>query len=112
MRNSYEWKRKRAIEGIMNYMDNVLGDVSIILCGDFNSYHPDDPFNEGSLGSNPVSIVLNKNGTTNFSSSIHTFIDAYRSKNPLKTRCPIVPMALCLNIKIMSQELTIQELTI
>ena len=82
------YMREREMEGIINYMDS-LGDVPIILGGDFNSQnHLDVGDNIGeagyNLGTGPLRMLLSPDDPVygNFSSKIHTFNDTWRTMYP------------------------------
>ena len=82
------YMREREMEGIINYMDN-LGDVPIIIGGDFNSQnHLDvgDLIGEAgyNLGTGPLRMLLSPDDPVygNFSSKIHTFNDTWRTMYP------------------------------
>ncbi len=83
-----EDKRERAMEGIINYMDS-LGDVPIVFAGDLNSFSPvdvEDPnlAPNGNLGWGPMTMLVRPSDPTygQYSSTVHTFTDVFRSLNP------------------------------
>jgi len=80
-----EVSREKDMEAIINYMD-TLGNVPIILMGDFNSFSPVDTADPdlspipGNLGDGPISMLLNSSNP--HSSKAHQWIDSYRELNP------------------------------
>ncbi|MHA1906757.1 MAG: Ig-like domain-containing protein, partial [Candidatus Thorarchaeota archaeon] len=82
-----EDRRERETEGIINYMDN-LGNVPIMYMGDLNSFSPDDTGDLaplGDLGYGPMTMKLYPGDATygQYSSTVHTFTDVFRTLNPL-----------------------------
>ena len=82
-----ENKRERAQEGIINYMDGLGNDTNIIYAGDLNSFSPQDTgilSPNGNLGYGPMTMLIDpKNATyAQYSSSVHTFTDVFRTLNP------------------------------
>ncbi|MCY3412370.1 MAG: endonuclease/exonuclease/phosphatase family protein [Candidatus Heimdallarchaeota archaeon] len=71
--------RLKEMEGIINYMDS-LGDVPIIMLGDFNSESPDDNIADPSLGTEPIDMLVNKDHAK--ASTVHTFTDVHVFSNP------------------------------
>ncbi len=81
-----EWRRENETEGIINYLDD-LGDVPLILMGDFNSFSPDDTgalAPKGDLGYGPLTMLLHPDDPVygQWSSEVHQFTDAFRALNP------------------------------
>ncbi len=81
-----EYRRERETEGIINYMD-ALGNVPIMYMGDLNSFSPDDTGDlapVGDLGYGPMTMKLYPNDTVygEYSSTVHSFIDVFRTLNP------------------------------
>ncbi len=73
-------------QGIINYMDE-LGDVPIIYLGDINSFSPFDTGDLapiGDLGYGPLTMLLCPDDPVygQYSSTIHTFTDVFRTLNP------------------------------
>lgn len=69
-----ETRRELAIEGLLNRLDD-LGDVPLVLAGDFNSFSPADvgPLApRGDLGQGPLELLLS-----------HGFRDVFRELDPL-----------------------------
>jgi phosphatidylserine/phosphatidylglycerophosphate/cardiolipin synthase-like enzyme/exonuclease III len=81
---SNEFKRERAQEGIINYMD-TLGNNPILYMGDLNSFSPEDTGSlapNGTLGYGSVSMLLNWVNYTQFSPTMQNYVDVFRSLNP------------------------------
>ncbi|TFH02603.1 MAG: hypothetical protein E4H14_17510, partial [Candidatus Thorarchaeota archaeon] len=81
-----EFRRERETEGIINYIDN-LGNVPIMYMGELNSFSPDDTGDLaplGDLGYGPMTMKLYPGDAVygEYSSTIHTFTDVFRSLNP------------------------------
>ncbi len=80
------WRRVLEQQGIINYMDE-LGDVPIVYLGDINSFSPFDTGDLaplGDLGYGPLTMLLCPDDPVygQYSSTIHTFTDVFRTLNP------------------------------
>lgn len=82
-------KRDTEQEAIINYMDEVVGDVPLIYIGDLNSNSPADiGALEGdqseNFGDGPIKMLLFPEDPEygSHSSSVHNFTDVFRTLNP------------------------------
>ncbi len=80
------WRRVLEQQGIINYMDD-LGDVPIIYLGDINSFSPFDTGDLatlGDLGYGSLTMLLCPDDPVygQYSSTVHTFTDVFRTLNP------------------------------
>jgi endonuclease/exonuclease/phosphatase family metal-dependent hydrolase len=78
--------RDRTMEGLINALD-ALGDVPLILMGDFNSFSPRDTgplAPSGNLAAGPLSMLLSPRDPTygGRASAVHAFTDAFRALAP------------------------------
>lgn len=81
---SNEYKRERAQEGIINYIDS-LGTQPILYMGDFNSFSPYDTgvlAPNGTLGDGPVSMLFGYGNYSQYAPTVQNFTDVFRSLNP------------------------------